>query len=68
MKCPNCENDHFNEMGYEEPFAQCKSCGWMVCTPCAGTGAVDTPFSGSDPCCEACAGEGAFDPNVGAVA
>ncbi len=29
-----------------------------ACTNCGGTGAVDTPFSGSDPCCPECDGDG----------
>ena len=64
MQCPNCKNEYFYEMSSLESFAQCNSCGWMVCQECAGTGAVDTPFSGSDPSCAECDGEGAFDPNV----
>lgn len=28
------------------------------CDECEGTGSVDTPFSGSDPCCPECDGEG----------
>ncbi len=28
------------------------------CDPCLGTGSVDAPFSGSDPCCDECGGQG----------
>lgn len=32
--------------------------GIELCTRCGGTGAIDTPFSGSDPDCTECNGEG----------
>lgn len=60
MKCPNCNKTRFYEI--EESWVQCLNCGWMVCRACGGTGAIDAPFSGSDPSCEACSGEGGFDP------
>ena len=31
---------------------------------CNGTGAVDAPFSGDDPCCPECDGEGTGDETV----
>ena len=33
----------------------------MNCETCNGTGAVDAPFSGDDPCCPECDGEGTLD-------
>lgn len=64
MNCPNCKSTRpLYELTAAEAFAQCLGCGWMVCQQCSGTGAVSTPFSGSDPSCGACDGEGAFDPN-----
>lgn len=63
MKCPNCNNTKFQIMTHSEPFHQCERCGWFVCAHCAGTGAQDAPFSGSDPMCSECGGEGAFDPD-----
>ena len=32
-----------------------------ICERCHGTGAIDTPFSGSDPGCPDCAGFGKMD-------
>ena len=29
-----------------------------ICETCHGTGAVDAPYSGSDPCCPDCSGTG----------
>jgi hypothetical protein len=47
----------------QESWECCTECGHMVCRACGGTGAIDTPFSGSDPSCEPCGGEGTFNPN-----
>ena len=65
MKCPNCGSDDFEIVTHDEPFMECSECGWFVCTRCDGSGAVDAPFSGSDPSCIDCDGEGGFDPNAG---
>ena len=35
--------------------------GWTLCERCAGTGAVDAPYSGSDPSCPKCSGQGAVE-------
>lgn len=35
--------------------------GEFICKRCKGTGCVDTPFSGSDPCCPDCDGCGVID-------
>ena len=64
MKCPNCNHTHFQVLSLDEPFQQCENCGWMVCAQCEGTGAVPAPFSGSDPSCEGCNGEGSFEPEL----
>jgi DnaJ-class molecular chaperone len=61
MICPNCNNNRFIHM--QESWECCTECGHMVCRACAGTGAVDAPFSGSDPSCQECDGEGTFNPN-----
>ena len=31
---------------------------WEECETCYGSGCVDAPYSGSDPCCPECDGEG----------
>ena len=36
----------------------CAACIDEVCPRCEGTGAIDAPFSGSDPSCPDCDGEG----------
>lgn len=36
-----------------DPITEAEPCAY-----CKGTGAVDAPFSGSDPCCPECDGEG----------
>lgn len=64
MKCPKCDQKNFTLLSREEHFAQCDTCGRIVCTACQGLGGHDTPFSGSDPTCEECAGEGSFDPET----
>jgi DnaJ-class molecular chaperone len=33
----------------------------LICENCNGTGAIDAPFSGSDPCCPECDGEGFYN-------
>jgi hypothetical protein len=39
----------------ECPGCECET---VPCTRCNGTGAIDAPFSGSDPSCPECDGEG----------
>lgn len=36
----------------------CPGCDMAKCLRCSGTGCVDTPYSGSDPSCPECDGEG----------
>lgn len=33
----------------------------IVCERCGGDGVIDAPYSGSDPSCPACAGEGEIE-------
>jgi len=46
-------------------FVDAPSCDFTIidtdCDNCDGTGAIDTPFSGSEPCCEICSGTGLIE-------
>ncbi len=35
----------------------------VPCERCKGTGAIDAPYSGSDPSCPDCDGEGQIEPS-----
>ncbi len=52
---------HFNRATWEAADQICHALDFgerEECDPCLGTGSVDAPFSGSDPCCDECGGQG----------
>jgi len=43
-------------------MTRCYKCGRVRCETCGGTGCVDAPYSGSDPCCPDC--EDGWEPGT----
>lgn len=53
--CENCHTDH-----HDGGWDTCKPGAYaeVQCERCGGLGTIDAPFSGSDPVCPDCDGEG----------
>lgn len=66
LRCETCGHHVDTDFNLECVSGKPGACGLFedvdFCERCKGTGCIDTPFSGSDPGCPDCAGEGVIYP------